>query len=84
MVNYYRANYNRVRGGDDVPNITVPVLQFHGLKDTAVDKDGLKGTWDWVDKDYTLVTVPNSGHFVQWGAAELVSQTMKSWLNARD
>ena len=83
MLNYYRANYNRKRGGE-TPNITVPVLQFHGLKDTAVDKDGLKGTWDWIDKDYTLVTIPSSGHFVQWQAAELVSQTMKSWLNARD
>ena len=83
MVNYYRANYGRKRGGQ-MPNLSMPVLQFHGLKDTAVDKDGLKGTWDWVDKDYTLVTVPSSGHFVQWDAAELVSQTMKSWLNARD
>ena len=73
MVNYYRANYGRKRNGN-VPNIVMPVLQFHGLK----------GTWDWVDEDYTLVTVPSSGHFVQWDAAELVSQTMKSWLNARD
>ncbi len=39
---------------------------------------------DWVDEDYTLVTIPSSGHFVQWNASELVSQTMKSWLNARD
>ncbi len=83
MVNFYRANYGRKRGGA-MPNIAMPVLQFHGLKDTAVDKDGLKGTWDWVDQDYTLVTIPKSGHFVQWDAAELVSQTMKAWLNARD
>ncbi len=83
MVNYYRANYGQF-GGGELPNLAMPVLQFHGLKDTAVDKDGLKGTWDWVDHDYTLVTIPSAGHFVQWDAAELVSQTMKSWLAARD
>jgi hypothetical protein len=25
----------------------------------------LNGTWDWVEKDLTLVTVPGAGHFVQ-------------------
>ncbi len=83
MLNYYRANYGPPWGGE-TPNVTVPVLQFHGLRDTAVDKDGLKGTWDWIDSDYTLVTIPSAGHFVQWEAAELVSQTMKWWLKARD
>lgn len=84
MLNYYRANYGGISGSAELPNIDMPVLQFHGLKDTAVDKDGLKGTWDWIDQDYTLVTIPSSGHFVQWEAAEMVSQTMKVWLNSRD
>ena len=48
-----------------------------------MDKDGLKDTWNWVDEDYTLVTVPSSGHFVQWEAAELVSETLRTWLMAR-
>jgi pimeloyl-ACP methyl ester carboxylesterase len=84
MVNYYRANYDRARGGSDTPNIEMPVLQIHGLKDTAVDKDGLKGTWDWIDSDYTLLTIPNAGHFVQTEAPDLVSTTMQMWLKARD
>ena len=84
MVNYYRANYDRVRGGGDLPNIKMPVLQIHGLKDTAVDKDGLKGTWDWIDSDYTLLTIPSAGHFVQSDAPELVSTAMQMWLKARD
>ena len=86
MVNYYRANYGQATAGGDgpaMPDITCLVLQFHGLKDTAVDKDGLKNTWDWITEDYTLVTVPESGHFVQWEASDIVSETMKWWLLAR-
>jgi len=38
----------------------------------------------WVtDKDLTLVTVPGAGHFVQQDSAELVTSTMRSWLDAR-
>jgi pimeloyl-ACP methyl ester carboxylesterase len=54
---------------------------FHGLKDTALLSSGLNNTWDWLDKDLTLVTVPNAGHWVQQDASELVSRTMKSWLS---
>lgn len=83
MMNYYRANYVDAIADIDpntLPDITCPVLQFHGLKDTAVDKDGLKDTWNWVTQDYSLVTIPAANHFVQWDAKDLVSQTMKSWL----
>lgn len=86
MMNYYRANYrDKVSDIDpnSIPDITCPVLQFHGLKDNAVDKDGLRDTWNWIASDYTLVTAPAAGHFVQWDASELVSETMKSWLLAR-
>jgi pimeloyl-ACP methyl ester carboxylesterase len=85
MLNYYRANYGQATaaGAPEIPDLPMPVLQFHGLKDTAVDKDGLENTWDWIDSDYTLVTVPTSGHWVQAEASELVSSTMKAWLLAR-
>lgn len=85
MTNYYRANYASVADQDysELPDISCPVLQFHGLKDTAVDKDGLNNTWNWITEDYTLVTTPRAGHFVQWEAADLVSDTMKWWLQAR-
>ena len=45
--------------------------------------DGLSGTWNWLEKDLTLVTVPGAGHFVQQGAAELVTTTMRWWLTMR-
>ena len=85
MMSYYRANYGGLADRDPstIPDVTCPVLQFHGLKDTAVDKDGLRDTWNWITEDYTLVTVPGAGHFVQWEAADLVSETMKWWLLAR-
>ena len=85
MVNYYRANYGGASGasGTEMPNIVCPVLQFHGLRDTAVDKDGLMRTWDWIDKDYTMVTLPDVSHWVQRDGAETVTTTMKWWLLSR-
>jgi pimeloyl-ACP methyl ester carboxylesterase len=86
MLNYYRANYNLVAdsNSEDLPNLKMPVLQFHGLKDSAVDKDGLSNTWDWIDADYTLVTIPSADHWVQWEARDMVSSTLLAWLQARD
>ncbi|MEH6637302.1 MAG: alpha/beta hydrolase [Halioglobus sp.] len=86
MMNYYRANYVEMLAEvdpDTITDITCPVLQFHGLKDIAVDADGLKDTWSLVTQDYSLVTTPAAGHFVQREAKDLVSLTMKSWLLAR-
>ena len=88
MLNYYKANYPRGSGADappvpDLPKVAAPVLMFHGLNDRALHADGLSGTWNWVEKDLTLVTVPGAGHFVQQDAADLVSSTMKWWLAMR-
>ena len=71
-------------GAAEFPKVKAPVLMFHGLDDTALHSDGLAGTWNWVEKDLTLVTIPGAGHFVQQDAAELVSSTMRSWLEARN
>jgi len=88
MLNYYKCNYPDVwsetaKSWPTAPNVNVSTLVFHGLEDTALHSDGLNNTWDWVDKDLTLVTVPGAGHFVQQDAAELVTSTMRSWLDAR-
>ena len=63
-----------------VKKVQCPVLMFHGLGDTALLAPALNGTWDWIDKDLTLTTVPGAGHFVQADAAELVTRTMRAWL----
>ena len=88
MLNYYKRNYPR-GSGDEVaaapepPKVKMPVLMFHGLNDTALNAAGLSGTWNWLEKDLTLVTVPGAGHFVQQDAADLVTSTMKWWLTLR-
>jgi pimeloyl-ACP methyl ester carboxylesterase len=82
MLNYYKANYPREPYTDtrDFPPVKCSVLMFHGLKDTALLPGALNDTWKWLEKDLTLVTVPNAGHFVQQDAAELVTRTMVRWL----
>ena len=88
MLNYYKRNYPRAAGAElpaapDAPKVTMPVLMFHGLNDQALHSDGLSGTWKWLEKDLTLVTVPGAGHFVQQDAADLVTNTMQWWLAMR-
>jgi len=86
MLNYYKRNYPRepyTNDGAPAPNVKMPVLMFHGLKDTALMPGALNDTWKWVDAPLTLVTIPNAGHWSHWDAAELVSKGMKSWLAAQ-
>jgi pimeloyl-ACP methyl ester carboxylesterase len=82
MLNYYKANYPRepYQPITNVPAVKCPVLMIHGLKDTALLPGALNGTWDWIDNQLTLVTIPNAGHFVQQDAAPIVTRTMVRWL----
>jgi epoxide hydrolase 4 len=83
MLNYYKRNYPRepyVEDTSPVTKVQVPVLMIHGLNDTALLPGALNNTWDWLDKDLTLVTVPGASHFVQQDAADLVSRSMRAWL----
>ncbi|WP_293677074.1 alpha/beta hydrolase [uncultured Phenylobacterium sp.] len=88
MMNYYRANYPRGVGENappppDPPQIKVPVLVLHGMKDTALNAAGHAGTWNHVDADTTLVMFPQAGHFVQHDAEGQVNRTIRDWLDAR-
>lgn len=87
MMNYYKANFPKEPYEDnaaELPDIQCPVLQFHGLNDTALLPGGLNDTWNWIKKDFTLVTIPGIGHWVQHEAADLVTTTMKWWLLSRN
>jgi pimeloyl-ACP methyl ester carboxylesterase len=89
MMNYYRANYPRVTAdspppaGQTYPQIKVPVLVIHGMKDTALNAAGHAGTWNYVDADTTIVMFPTAGHWVQHDAEARVDRTIKDWLDAR-
>jgi pimeloyl-ACP methyl ester carboxylesterase len=91
MLNYYKANYPRdpaeakargdeAQSGQTFPAVKCSVLLIHGLKDQALLPGALNDTWNWVDGDLSLVTIPGAGHFVQQDAAELVTRTMVAWL----
>lgn len=86
MLNYYKQNYPREPYDEntrEMPRITMPVLQFHGLDDTALHANGLNNTWEYLDNTWTLVTVPGAGHWVHHDKPELVTRTMLDWF-ARD
>ncbi len=83
MLNYYKANYPREPYTEDkspVIKVKCPVLMIHGLNDRYLLPGALNGTWNWLEKDLTLVTIPDAGHFVQHDAAEKVTKTMERWL----
>lgn len=94
MLNYYKANYPRPGSEEtqnlmpaEMPKVKCPVLMFHGLDDEALLPGALNGTWNWLDKDLTLVTIPGADHFVQQARPEFINETLVDWLDrqlARD
>ena len=83
MLNYYKRNYPREPYAEDtspVAKVKMPVLMIHGLNDVALNARALNNTWEWLEKDLTLVTIPGAGHFVQQDASELVTRSIKMWL----
>jgi len=84
MLNYYKVNYPHepyVEASSPVIAVKCPVLMIHGLKDRFLLAGALNDTWKWIEKDLTLVTIPYANHFVQKDAADLVTRTIRMWLN---
>ncbi len=85
MMNYYRANYPRepYESGAflELPEVQAPVLQFHGLLDTALLPEGLNNTWEHLASDWTLVTIPGVSHWPHHDKPDMVSNMMKAWLD---
>lgn len=84
MLNYYKANYpsgqNNATSAPELPKVKCSVLMFHGLNDPALLAAGLNDTWEWVEKDLTIITIPGAGHFVQQDAADFVTKHLVRWL----
>ena len=87
MLNFYKANYPRPPYTVRIyPPVQCPVLMIHGLEDMFLMPETLNDTWRYVEKDLTLVTVSNAGHWVHVGPVQslgdpdLVTNRMVNWL----
>jgi pimeloyl-ACP methyl ester carboxylesterase len=83
MLNYYKRNYPRPPYKEDTSEpvrLNMPVLLIHGLDDWALLPGALNSTWEWLDSDLTLVTVPGAGHFVHHDKPDFINRTLKMWL----
>ena len=58
----------------------MPYFNVLRLADSALLPGALNDTWQWIDNDLTLVTIPQAGHFVQRDSPDRVTQVMRSWL----
>lgn len=83
MQSYYKNNYPKPPYRDDrqYPPVKCSVLLFHGLKDNALLPGMLNDTWQWIEKDLTLVAIPDAGHNSHSDAPDLVTGTMVRWLS---
>ena len=86
MLTYYRRNFPQPPYHESAwphAKVSVPVLMIHGLEDPFLLPGALDGTWEWVQEELTLITVPGAGHWVHHDAQELVTKSIREWLARR-
>lgn len=80
-INYYRANMlDKIISRREPVKIKVPTLFIYGEKDTAVLPETVQNVKDAVEAHYEEVRIPDSGHWVQQEAAEVVNDTLREFL----
>ena len=59
MLHYYKQNYPRPPYQEmHMPvKVQAPVLQIHGLQDQFLLPGALNDTWEWLENDWTLLTI---------------------------
>ena len=88
MLNYYKASYPSsgnasTTSSPKAPNmqkIKCPVLMVYGLQDKALPPGMINDTWNHIDEDLTIYTIPDGGHFIQQEKPTKTLQMIKSWL----
>jgi epoxide hydrolase 4 len=83
MLHYYQLNYPQEPYTEDpspIIKVQASVLMIHGIEDQYILADTLNDTWKWLEKDFTLVTVSEAGHFVHYDAPDLVAKAIRCWL----
>lgn len=88
MMNFYRMAFPhdtkpRPADPDALPKVKAPVLIIHGLEDVALVASGHNNSWEYVERDLTLMTVPGAGHWVHHEEPALVGGTIRNWLDLR-
>lgn len=88
MMNFYRKAFPKgttPRKADPaaLPKVKAPVLILHGLGDIALCASGHNDSWDYVEQDLTLMTVPGAGHWFHHERPGLVGPTIRNWLDLR-
>jgi pimeloyl-ACP methyl ester carboxylesterase len=83
LLNWFLANYpKKPYEADTSPpiRVKVPVLMIHGMDDAAFAPATLNDSWQWTEKDLTLVTLQGVGHFSHHEASDLVTGLILEWL----
>ena len=57
-----------------------PVLRFHGLDDPYLLYGALNDTWELLERDLTLVTLPGAGHWAVSEQTDFAIPMLKFWL----
>lgn len=81
-MNYYRRNTLQSLAAEHATfaPIGVPVLQFHGLENPAFLPEGLNNTWQHLSANWTLMTIPDAGHWPHHDQPGLVTTVIRDWL----
>jgi len=83
MLNYYKANYPSppyMEDNSPVVMVQAPVLQFHGLDDPYLLYGALNDTWELLEQDLTLVTLPGAGHWAVTEQSDFTIPMLEAWL----
>ncbi len=85
FINYYRANILRklFSNADDDRKVKVPTLFIYGEKDTAVLPETVRNVGAWVDAPFSEIRIPDSSHWVQQEAVEVVTDSLREFLAAK-
>lgn len=92
MLNYYKASFPKQSRSDNISDtsnknkaeiklVKCPTLAIFGMKDKSLLPAGWNGTWDWIENNFTLVSVQNAGHFVHHDDPNNVTKIILQWFN---
>jgi epoxide hydrolase 4 len=80
-INYYRANIlPKIVKPPEPFKIEIPTLFIYGEKDSAILPETVRNVGQAVNAPFSEVRIPDSGHWVQQEAAEVVNDSLREFL----